>query len=542
MKKIDYIIIGICIILLCGCKEEKNVKSFNYSTHWSLTHFDPHHIESQFSLQTIGQVYESLVGIDENFQISESRGLAYSWTQKAANEWVFYLREDVRFHDGSLLQASDVYASWRRAKKAPFGPVIAKDIVNIEITDNFTLTFYTDKYVIGFLEKMRALLIMDSEWIKKHNAEDVVSPDDTIEKYTVRNANGTGLYTLSSISPNSHLVFEKNNNYWDIRYDDQVIDLIHYQTIDNEINRFDALKATQVHAAFPLNLLKWELFEDAVHDLSNMHKQYYIEKSPVFIGLDQHRNTLIGAEKGAQSNPFKDKRVREAINLAIDIEYINTILTHDFGQMLGILSMDLMMFHPKEDQALNMPYAYDIEQAKQLLKDAGYENGFSFRLDCPNSRARRETQLCEMVVNMLNEINITVDLQLYELAEYHKLIIEDKNTSAYLFWISEHITPTNVEVIESFLAYPDERENMGNYNIGHYKNLGISSIVKQLRTIDDEEIIFELVKNAHRFVKNDFGYVPLLAFPIYVGVNEKYSMPMSKDGNMELGYIRRIMD
>src|SRR5699024_4423714 len=106
------------------------------------------------------------------------------------------------------------------------------------------------------------------------------------------------------------------------------------------------------------------------------------EARAVFIGMDQERDELLFSDiKG--KNPFQDKRVRQAIDLTVDTRVINQKIMRNAARPLGTLIADKINGF---DDSFGEPYDTDIDKAKTLMADAGYGDGFTVQMDCPNDR------------------------------------------------------------------------------------------------------------------------------------------------------------
>jgi peptide/nickel transport system substrate-binding protein len=116
----------------------------------------------------------------------------------------------------------------------------------------------------------------------------------------------------------------------------------------------------------------------------------------IFFVMDQGSDELRDSSvKG--KNPFKDRRVREALNLALDREAIKRSI------MRGLSVPAALMIPPGVngyDAALDAPLKPDVERARKLLAEAGYPQGFEVPLNCPNKRYVNDEQICQAAVAM----------------------------------------------------------------------------------------------------------------------------------------------
>ncbi len=130
------------------------------------------------------------------------------------------------------------------------------------------------------------------------------------------------------------------------------------------------------------------------------------ELRTIFLGMDQKRDELLFSNvKG--TNPFKDKRVRQAIYQAIDIEAIKTRVMRGASAPTALMvAPGIKGFVPE----LNTRLPYDPDAAKALLATAGYPNGFEVGMNCPNDRYVNDAEICQAIAAMLARIGIKVNL------------------------------------------------------------------------------------------------------------------------------------
>ena len=153
------------------------------------------------------------------------------------------------------------------------------------------------------------------------------------------------------------------------------------------------------------------------------------ELRTIYLGMDQSRDELLTSNiKG--KNPFKDVRVRRAFALAINEDLIAKRV------MLGLAHPSWEMWGPGVngyDAKLDVRPAPSVDQAKKLLADAGYPQGFSVTFDCPNDRYVMDEQICTAISAMLARIGIKVNLNAQTKAKFFAKILAPKyDTDFYL--------------------------------------------------------------------------------------------------------------
>src|SRR5204862_4455140 len=160
------------------------------------------------------------------------------------------------------------------------------------------------------------------------------------------------------------------------------------------------------------------------------------ENRIVFIGMDQKRDELLySSVKG--KNPFKDKRVRQALYQAIDIDAIKANTMRGLSQPSGALLSAPAQTTPELEKRLD----FDRAKAKQLMAEAGYGDGFEVTLDCPNNRYINDEKICPALAAMWAQIKVKVKVNAMPKTTFFPKT-EKLDTSMYLFgWGGSTLDP-----------------------------------------------------------------------------------------------------
>ena len=348
-------------------------------------------------------VYEPLLNRDKKLGLVP--GLAESWTQVNPTTWRFKLRQGVKFHDGTPFTADDVVFSFERARADTSQLRVYANASGIpKKIDDFTVEFTTNGPNPIELEHVQTIGIMSKAWCEKNRATKPQNFTQKEEMITARQANGTGPYSLKSREPDVKTVLVKNPNWWGIKAGmwegnaDEVI----YTPIVSDGTRVAALISGEV-----------DLVNDPPpQDVPRLTQTPGIkvlegtENRIVFIGMDQFRDELLYSNvKG--KNPLKDKRVREALYYAVDIEAIKKNTMRGLSAPSGAMLPSTLQTTPEVEKRL----PFDRERAKKLLADAGYPNGFEVTLDCPNNRYINDEKICQALAAMWSQIGVNTKSQ-----------------------------------------------------------------------------------------------------------------------------------
>jgi peptide/nickel transport system substrate-binding protein len=362
--------------------------------------FDPHGYDEVPTTGQVRQVYETLVTFDSDLKLVP--GLATAWRPVDPTTWEVDLRPDVRFHDGTPLTASDVVFSFERAEAnipVSFAHYV-ESIVNVRAVDEHTVRFETSAPNPQLMDQVRHICIMSAHWAEQHDALVPANVSAGEERYASRHANGTGPFILKDFEANGPIVMARNPDWWGLKEYPHNIDRIEYTPIADPEERLAALLEGD------LDLLTDPPFSalDRIRSTPGLKLAEGAELRTIYLGLDQGRRELRSSNVKGR-NPFSDRRVRRAMYQAIDIEAIRKDVMHGLSIPAGMMvPAGALGYAPELDRRL----PYDPEAAKALLVEAGYAEGFSVTLDCPNNRYINDEAICRAIAAQLNAVGLNV--------------------------------------------------------------------------------------------------------------------------------------
>jgi peptide/nickel transport system substrate-binding protein len=203
-------------------------------------------------------------------------------------------------------------------------------------------------------------------------------------------------------------------------------------------------------------------------------------------------------------NPFKDKRVREAMQAAIDVTALKTQVMRGLSVPTAVMYAPQVDGFPKELDKVKAP---DRARAKKLLAEAGYPNGFDVTLDCPNNRYVNDEKLCVAIAAMLAQVEIKVRVNAMPRANYFPKI-QNLDTSFYMLGWG---VPTfdSQYALQSLVRTRVEKTPDGDYNLGKYSNAKVDENIDKLKTEVDPKQRTRLAVEASRIHQADVGHIPL---------------------------------
>lgn len=415
------------------------------------TSLDPHSHNESFTNYFLANVYEGLVGRDRDFQISGQ--LAQSWEQTDDTTWVFNLRPDVTFHDGSTFNAEDVIFSFDRAlaESSNFKHVLSS-VESYRAIDDMTVEIITKAPNPILLNDFLDLMILDKQWADANGAQEPINLQAEEKSFSATNANGTGPFAISSRAQGEKTELVKNPDYWN---ESGNIESVVFTPINNASTLVSALLSGEVDVVMPLPLQDIARVEAA----EGIKVVSSPEARTMYIGMDQWRDQII--ESPMEGNPFKDKRVRQAFAHAIDAQAIIDRVMQGQATLSTQYVMDKVSgYNPSLSR---LPF--DPDKAKSLLADAGYADGMELTMDCSTDRYVNDGQICQAAVSLLARVGVKVNLIAQPKAQFFpKVVAPEFGTSFFLLsWTPS--TMDSLNVFQNVLGTRDLDNGQGAWNI-----------------------------------------------------------------------------
>jgi peptide/nickel transport system substrate-binding protein len=457
---------------------------------------DPHSQNEGLTNAMNGQVYETLMRRDKKLNLIPS--LATEWKQIDALTWQFKLRPNVKFHDGTTMTAEDVVFSADRAKHANSQiRVYANQIGTARKVDASTVEFKLTQVNPIFLDHANTVQIMSKAWSEKNNAATPQNFKEKEEKFTALNANGTGPFRLISRQPDVKTVYKAFDGWWGKREGN--VSSVTYTPIKSDATRVSALVSGEID--FILDPPPQDM--ERLEKTANTKVVNGVENRIIFIGMDQARDELLYSNvKG--KNPFKDKRVRQALYQSIDIETMKTRLMRNQAYPTGGITVSpLGAFN---DPMIEKRLPFDVAAAKKLLADAGYPQGFEVTLHCPNNRYINDERICQALAAMWAQIGVKIKLEAAPRA-IHFPRLEKLDTSMYMLGWGGAIT--DAETTLTPVLRNRAAGGIGDYNYGNYKNDKLDAAAAASSKEPDAKKRKELILTALKAHNDEINHLPL---------------------------------
>ena len=451
---------------------------------------DPHGASAGVDRNIYTSIYNALVTVDQKLNIIPD--LAESWTNPDDATYVFKLRPNVKFHDGTPCDAAAVKfnfdwmldpanSSARRAELS--------DIKDIGVVDPLTVKITTKTPFAPFLS-----IIAD-------RAGYIVSPDarKKFGKDYTRNPVGTGPFRFVEWVKDDHVTFRRNPDYFE--KDLPILDEIVYRAIPDATVRVTGLKAGDTDFLRVVDN----------KDIADVRAQ------PTLQLFEGPGVGYTGFWLQTATGPLANRDLREALAWAIDRDAILKAAYFNIGQVAqGPVPPSLFAHDPGFK-----PFTRDLAKAKAALAKGGQPNGFKMTLKTPNeSVAAKVSQLAQA---QLKEVGIDVEIQTLEFGALLDAGSKGQFDALTLGWSGRIDPDGNIQPIF---------HTQGTFNYGKYK--GADALIEQARTTLDQAKRKDLYRQIEKKVAQDdvaylFTYFPPTIFPASKRVT---NFPVSPDGLM----------
>ena len=382
---------------------------------------DPHATNSAPVLGFLNNVYEGLVRRNKQMKIEPA--LAESWEALGADGWRFKLRAGVKFQDGSDFTADDVLFSYERASsedsdvRSWFAPV--KDV---QVVDDLTIDFLTNAPNPLFPDSIANFMIMDRGWSEKNEA---ARPSKEAENFATRNTNGTGAFKVTSRDPGVMTVLAPHEGWWDT-LESNITEAI-FTPIGQNATGMAALLSGEIDFISPIPLQDVPRMKERAG--FTVHEG--VEARVLMFGFAHQADALKYSDDVTDSNPFKDVRVRQAAYHSLDVDALIAKIMRGNAQPASQLVSDAMRGY---STAHADRQAYDPDAAKKLLSEAGYPDGFSFGLMCPNDRYINDEAICKAAASMFSKVGLNAKLSAMPVRSYWPELRADNFDMYLLGW------------------------------------------------------------------------------------------------------------
>ena len=427
--------------------------------------------------------------------------LAESWEMaEDKSSYTFHLRKGVQFHDGTDFNAEAVKWNFDHAKAAN-RPQFA-DISSVDVIDTYTVRVNISEWNPEFLHNLAsdtdsALIISPTSYEKNG------------KEWALTHPIGTGPYMLKDYKQNQYLKFKKNPNYW--RKGLPYIDEVQFHVLPDPVTFMAALKSGELHGGGL--------------DFANAAMLKKDKKFRVWVGFGNLGMAMTFNGKNA-SSVWSDKRMREALEFAIDKEKICTALTYGFCKPV----YEIIRGVNETGDSGTTPRKYNPEKARQLLAAAGHSELKGIRLEYSTWAKANYGDAFLAIQKNLSDVGIQVDLRAVDAATFNQLSFQPNEGNNL-----------RAEVVRGDPLFPFTRviENLSESTIyfpGAQRPQGFKALEDQAMKAENPQKVLELTLKMEKLAYEDAMFCPLWTYPLLMTMNRKVHDIASAYGGVPYPY------
>lgn len=393
---------------------------------------------------------------------------------------IFKLHPNIKWHDGEKMDASDVVFTYEVLVSDKISSPYSANfrfVQSVEALDSHTLRVKYKKPYFKALET----------WMMGILPRHILADEENLMNSSFNtNPVGTGPYKLHQLEHSKNIILRANESYF---LGKAKIDQISFHVIADPMTRFLMLKSKALDVG-SIEAMEYErqLDETFFENFSILEE---ISHSYTYLGFNLKR------EK------FQDPRVREALSLAIDREELVSILFFKHARVCtgpflpGTKSFNEDVKAPKQN----------IKRAKELLKQAGYDenNPFTFEIATSNSSSIRP-YAAQILQHQLQKAGVVVNLRVMEWQAFLNMVVFPKEFDTVLLGWSLSSTP------DPYIFWHSDNDKRGGFNFIGYNNPKIDKMIERSQSIIDKEKLAKMNKEMFAMIVKDnpylFLYIP----------------------------------
>lgn len=426
--------------------------------------------------------------------------LAHEYKYIGKNTWRFSLREGVKFHNGKPLDANAVKFSMdRRLSEKTGSPWFKsfKDIVETKVIDQYTIEFVCNNPFPMLPAYLPVFSITEPEHYAKHSKE-----------HLALNPLGSGPFRLNEFKPDDILRVDRNDEYWGEK---SIIKKIEAPVILESASRVASLLAGDLHIAPRPTIQDFERIEanESTRVASSIGNRI------VYLGLNY------------DMEPFKNRKVRQALNYAIDQAEINDVYLNGTGEVMGSALPSTV---PGFDAKIK-PYPFDPDRAKALLKEAGYGSGFKTKIEAVPEWMISGTEIVEAVINYLRQVGIEADFQVFDAGTMSGRITRRKAGPIYTLSWGGNSTFDADSYLETLMG-------KGAWSCNYMPE--VDKLVAAGRQTTDQSERIEIYQQACAIIHEEAPWIFLHLQPNTYGANSGHDWAARADEMIPVQSVRRI--
>ncbi|MDR0554405.1 MAG: ABC transporter substrate-binding protein [Treponema sp.] len=462
-------------------------KTFTVAINGDITSMDPAYVYD-YSSNVVGfQIFETLLTYDANNNLIPY--LAESWRAVDNLTYVYKIRGDVKFSDGTPLTADDVVFSIENARKEEsYVAWMFAAVESVTQTGNLEVTVKLNSPSASWPHVLAtAGGVISKAYYQKHQSDFGTAKGGIL---------ATGAYIFDHWTSGQEIALKRNSNYWNKQIS-PYFDTIVYKIIPDDNTRVTALRTGEVDYMEnpPLDLLP------VINADQNLATVNYKSFSVVFFAFNTQRA------------PFTDVNIRKAIYHALDLESLHRNIIKEGGTIATVLPQGEGLYGTRPQDWRNYlagapKYDYNLDTARSLLAASSMPNGFKFSLITNEDSLRNSMAL--FIQDSLAKLNIQVEIV---------KVSDDEHTEYQFGGVLKDGKRDYDSILAGWTAdYPDVGNNIeplfaadqageGGTNSAAYANPQVDTLIKQENALTDENARNQAIFQALDVITAEVPYI-----------------------------------
>ncbi|MDZ7671492.1 MAG: ABC transporter substrate-binding protein [Halanaerobiales bacterium] len=440
---------------------------------------NPHGSDADSNLSVMSNFFEGLVQRDSSGKLKPA--LATSWERIDRLTWRFELRKGVKFHNGNDFTWEDVQYTFAERMENPevsefisFGSAI-ESVSRVDGND-WVIDIVTKDPIPYFIQNLHQIFIVDKEsTLERSQGEMGTKPI------------GTGPYVLDQWTKGSYIRMTANEDYWEGAPEVKTAEI---RPITEASTRLATISSGEVDVLQGVPVTMYE----AVEGNPNLEVITRPSRRAIYLGLANKEGT-----------PTADIRVRQAMYMAINIdELIDKVM---FGHATPAAQIPDPPTTGYSEKIERLPY--DPERARELLKEAGYEDGFEIKLSAPNDRYVQDEQIASTIASYLSKVGIKVEVDAKPKSVYFEEVMNNELDFHLIGWFDG-----SYDFGRSYsrlLHEVEPKSGYGSTNGSAYADPVADQLYELTKKVVDPDIRGSLLEDLNRLAmsKENLAVIPL---------------------------------
>lgn len=464
--------------------------------------------ESNYETTVLNAVFSQLIRLTETGSFVPDLALEVPTVEnggisKDGKIFKFRLRKDVKWHDGKPVTAEDVVFTWKTIMNNQVAVVTRdgfEDIDRIETPDAYTVIMYKKKATANWLTTWAQTA---GSIVPKHLWKDVPPAQFSKAHKLSRQPIGSGPFKFKEWVAGSHIVLEANKEYYG---EGPYLAKVIYKEVENNLTQLTMLKAGEADIA--LNLEGSQL--EQVKAISRL--KVTLDPASIYVHMTFNLDNPI----------FKDVRTRQALSYALPRDVIVEKVLNGVGLPAATSTSPVLWAYDKSIK----PYPFDMNKAKQLLKDAGWKDSdgdgilekdgkkFEFELATNAGRQVRE-RIAQIAQQYWKQLGVKVNLSFQENTTLTGDTLENRKFDMIMFgWVTGS-DPDETTLYHSKQIPTKENGGVGQ-NYAGYKNPEIDKLLDQAAAMMNNKDRIPLYQKIQKIVYQE---LPMIYVYFYVNIN-----------------------